>query len=276
MEGETYQYQNPPVILFHDRSLGCFERERERIFSSWSVIRVRPSTVRGCSETFHSFLHKLVNEAASIPHPAPLCYSSTLMPGHTTHSPQWSSSLLHYSHPLLWLLSYPYRTSLQLSLLFLHHLNLSSFIPFFVFPALPLLVHVPGCCSDTEADCVFKMAENKNSLSYRRSVIITPKTTTQFNQFLPTQDKPSGYVPAPLRKKRAESRNEDNRRSWASPVFTQDDGTFTRYRHSIHTCACIALFLDMMSLIWADSWRAVMLHVFQIPGLYLKCLILTL
>ncbi|XP_076021835.1 LIM domain only protein 7 isoform X3 [Genypterus blacodes] len=85
-----------------------------------------------------------------------------------------------------------------------------------------------GCCSDTEADCLFKMAENKNSLSYRRSAAITPKTATQFNQFLPSQDKPSGYVPAPLRKKRADNRNEDSRRSWASPVFTQDDGTFTR------------------------------------------------
>ncbi|XP_056321081.1 LIM domain only protein 7 isoform X6 [Danio aesculapii] len=80
-----------------------------------------------------------------------------------------------------------------------------------------------GCGSDPEADLSFTMADSKE---YRRSQVIAPKTTTQFNQFLPTRDKQSGYVPAPLRKKRAE-RNEDNRRSWASPMFTEDDGTFT-------------------------------------------------
>ncbi|XP_044072416.1 LIM domain only protein 7 isoform X6 [Siniperca chuatsi] len=84
-----------------------------------------------------------------------------------------------------------------------------------------------GCCSDTEADSVLRMAENKDSLSYRRSVSITPKASIQFNQFLPTKDKPSGYVPAPLRKKRAE-RTEDSRRSWANPTYTEDEGTLTR------------------------------------------------
>lgn len=72
------------------------------------------------------------------------------------------------------------------------------------------------------------MADNKDSGSYRRSVIITPKVSGQFNQFLPTRDKSSGYVPAPLRKKRAE-RHEDSRRSWASPMYTEEDGTLTRY-----------------------------------------------
>ncbi|XP_070770377.1 LIM domain only protein 7 [Enoplosus armatus] len=84
-----------------------------------------------------------------------------------------------------------------------------------------------GCCSDTEADSVFRMAENKDSVSYRRSVSITPKASTHFNQFLPTKDKPSGYVPAPLRKKRAE-RNEDSRRSWANPTYMEDEGPLTR------------------------------------------------
>uniref|UniRef100_A0A9J7XU23 LIM domain 7a n=1 Tax=Cyprinus carpio carpio TaxID=630221 RepID=A0A9J7XU23_CYPCA len=81
-----------------------------------------------------------------------------------------------------------------------------------------------GCGSDSEADLSFMMSENKE---YRRSLVIAPKATTQYNQFLPTKDKQTGYVPAPLRKKRAE-RNDDNRRSWASPMYTEDDGTFTR------------------------------------------------
>ncbi|XP_061698275.1 LOW QUALITY PROTEIN: LIM domain only protein 7 [Syngnathoides biaculeatus] len=78
-----------------------------------------------------------------------------------------------------------------------------------------------GCCSDAEADAAFRMAD-KESLAYRRSVTLTPKVTTQFNQFLPTKDKPTGYVPAPLRKKRAE-RNDDSRRSWANPVYEEED-----------------------------------------------------
>ncbi|XP_056107815.1 LIM domain only protein 7 isoform X11 [Rhinichthys klamathensis goyatoka] len=85
-----------------------------------------------------------------------------------------------------------------------------------------------GCGSDPEADLSFMMSENKE---YRRSMVLTPKTTTPFNQFLPSKEKQSGYVPAPLRKKRAE-RNEDNRRSWASPMFTEDDGTFTSHERA--------------------------------------------
>lgn len=71
------------------------------------------------------------------------------------------------------------------------------------------------------------MADNKSALSYRRSVTLTPKASSQFNQFLPTKDKASAYVPAPLRKKRAE-RNEDNRRSWANPTYAEDGATLTR------------------------------------------------
>ncbi|KAM8750104.1 LIM domain only protein 7 isoform 9-T9 [Acanthopagrus schlegelii] len=84
-----------------------------------------------------------------------------------------------------------------------------------------------GCCSDTEADSGFRMANTKDNVSYRRSVSITPKASVQFNQFLPSKDKPSGYVPAPLRKKRAE-RNDDSRRSWANPSNSEDEGTLTR------------------------------------------------
>lgn len=67
------------------------------------------------------------------------------------------------------------------------------------------------------------------SENYRRSLVVTPKTTAQFNQFLPSKDKQSGYVPAPLRRKRTDSTdNEENRRSWASPMFTEEDGSFSR------------------------------------------------
>ncbi|CAB1328283.1 unnamed protein product [Coregonus sp. 'balchen'] len=102
-------------------------------------------------------------------------------------------------------------------------------------PRTTLKGNSEGCGSDT--DSVFRMAadSNKDSLHYRRSLVIAPKTTTQFNQFLPTKDKPAAYVPAPLRKKRAE-RHEDSRRSWASPMYTEEDGTFTRSESSNNRC----------------------------------------
>nr|XP_054602700.1 LIM domain only protein 7 isoform X3 [Nothobranchius furzeri] len=84
-----------------------------------------------------------------------------------------------------------------------------------------------GCCSDTKADSIFKMANNQNNISYRRSLVITPKASTQFNQFLPSKDKPSGYVPAPLRKKRAE-RSEDSRRSLSTLSYAENEGPLTR------------------------------------------------
>ncbi|KAG7331138.1 hypothetical protein KOW79_005107 [Hemibagrus wyckioides] len=78
--------------------------------------------------------------------------------------------------------------------------------------------------STKEPELVFNMSEN-----YRRSAVVAPKTTSQFNQFLPSKDKQSGYVPAPLRKKRTDSiGSEENRRSWASPMFTEEDGSFSR------------------------------------------------
>ncbi|XP_066542360.1 LIM domain only protein 7 [Hoplias malabaricus] len=83
-----------------------------------------------------------------------------------------------------------------------------------------------GFGSDPEAELGFRMSQNKDPISYRRSLAVTPKTTTPFNQFLPSKDKQTGYVPAPLRKKRAE-RHEDNRRSWTSPMYTEEDGTFS-------------------------------------------------
>ncbi|KAI5621156.1 LIM domain only protein 7, partial [Silurus asotus] len=81
-----------------------------------------------------------------------------------------------------------------------------------------------GCLSYPETELIFMMSESKE---YRRSLVVTPKTNPQFNQFLPSKDKQLSYVPAPLRKKRTNNQNDDNRRSWASPMFTEDDGSFS-------------------------------------------------
>nr|XP_054385099.1 LIM domain only protein 7 isoform X12 [Pongo abelii] len=93
---------------------------------------------------------------------------------------------------------------------------------------ITLRVGREGFESDTDSEFTFKMQDyNKDDMSYRRISAVEPKTALPFNRFLPNKSRQPSYVPAPLRKKKPD-KHEDNRRSWASPVYTEADGTFSR------------------------------------------------
>ncbi|GAB1289695.1 LIM and calponin homology domains-containing protein 1 [Apodemus speciosus] len=89
-----------------------------------------------------------------------------------------------------------------------------------------------GRGSDSESDLPHRKLPDvkKDDMSARRTSHGEPKSAVPFNQYLPNKSNQTAYVPAPLRKKKAE--REEYRKSWStatSPLggerpFSQRDG----------------------------------------------------
>ncbi|XP_068596173.1 LIM and calponin homology domains-containing protein 1-like [Brachionichthys hirsutus] len=79
----------------------------------------------------------------------------------------------------------------------------------------------PGSDSESDAPPHRKIPDvRKDDMSARRTSISEPKAALPFNQYLPNKSNQSGYVPAPLRKKKGD-KEEGGRESWStatSPV----------------------------------------------------------
>uniref|UniRef100_A0A8C5Y2W8 DUF4757 domain-containing protein n=1 Tax=Microcebus murinus TaxID=30608 RepID=A0A8C5Y2W8_MICMU len=74
-----------------------------------------------------------------------------------------------------------------------------------------------GRGSDSEPDLphLRKLPDvKKDDMSARRAAHGEPRAAVPFNQYLPNKSNQTAYVPAPLRRKRAE--REDHRRSWST------------------------------------------------------------
>ncbi|XP_078255539.1 LIM and calponin homology domains-containing protein 1-like isoform X11 [Rhinoraja longicauda] len=87
-----------------------------------------------------------------------------------------------------------------------------------------------GRGSDSESDVATKIPDVKrDDMSARRSSYNEAKSSLPFNQYLPNKHNHTAYMPAPLRKKRAE-RGENYRKSWSNA--TSPAGAERPFRYS--------------------------------------------
>ncbi|KAG8134849.1 hypothetical protein E2320_007919, partial [Naja naja] len=79
-----------------------------------------------------------------------------------------------------------------------------------------------GRGSDSESDLPHRKLPDvkKDDMSARRTSYSEPKSVVPFNQYLPNKNNQTAYIPAPLRKKKAE--RDDFRKSW-STIKTASD-----------------------------------------------------